>query len=357
MSLLEPIDRFEDRMKGFPVEDLVFARDASGAAHRLMIQNKGESFLASPDKADRWLRAEDVAKPDFLKKVRGQLEKLLQADLGNHILFRHLRPKEVTPMAAEALYWDIQLPEGGMDLDPKAARGIIENYQALHNLPMPEARRYPIILEGYSLGHATRVAIYSALLAQKMKSNDPSPATASIAGFYHDLGKLQPMISALIRTSRRLNEAEYETVKLHPIVGAVDWIEMNQKMAPLVSNIETQYSVFLGILEHHLRPDKRGYPYFLRNERLSLIGKIIAVADSFDAITSFRKYNQNQEGERVKYAKEELKRCSGAQSDRQEAPSGQANQQFDQEVVERFLEINAKPVFTEPKKEDSNTKS
>ncbi|HRR42476.1 MAG TPA: HD domain-containing phosphohydrolase [Syntrophales bacterium] len=112
----------------------------------------------------------------------------------------------------------------------------------------------------------------------------------------------------------RLTEAEYDIIKQHPLTG---------------ENIIKPIMLFdrerLVIRHHHERWDGRGYPDGLAGEDIPLLSRIIAVADSFDAMTNNRPYRKAME---VETAVEELRKNAGLQ--------------FDREVVHCFLTINEK---------------
>jgi HD-GYP domain-containing protein (c-di-GMP phosphodiesterase class II) len=271
---------------------------------------------------------------------------LLKSDYKNHILMRALDPSLVTPLAEEALYWDIRLPQGQSSVSQETAQAIVEIHQAIENLPKKAHRQdAPMIFRGLELGHAVRVAIYSALLAQRLSKESPTVLSAPVAaqsGYCHDLGKVQPVINEIVRGSKKPSEAEKRQIELHPQFGVLlwntishnGWIEMDE---------ERQRTIHDGILHHHVRLDQKGYPYFIPPRDQSLIGRMIAIADSFDAMTS--RPSQSMGVDRVAYAYEELKRCSQIPWDSSVNPKEEAEAQFDPRLVKRFLEIHPEPVF------------
>jgi hypothetical protein len=335
-------------VKGKVGEAKIIERDTAGAAHRLIVLGIGKQLLETPDGIKVHLRKEDLLKPGFVSQTRKRADWLLRFGLGNHVLFGHLRPKEVTALTDEALRWNISAEGQKATLDPEAATGIFESYQALHLLPSAAHRRYPLLLEGYSLGHSTRVAIYAALLAQDIGDKEVTPRIAAETGFFHDFGKLHPTIRDLVRIPGKLDREQYEKVKLHTSIGANLWNEVNAEGPVLVSGKVAQYSVYSGILEHHLRPDGKGYPENLNGKSQSLISKIISVADTFDAMTSLRKYRCGESEESVDFAREEMRRCSGLSWNREKVRRDSSEGQFDPEFAERFLALGLRPVYFKP---------
>ena len=96
----------------------------------------------------------------------------------------------------------------------------------------------------------------------------------------HDVGKIG-INDAILNKPGKLNEEEYKAIKLHPSIGAkiVKGISFLEPVAPY-------------ILEHHERFDGKGYPQGLAGENISIKGRVLAVADVFDAVTTDRTYHK-----------------------------------------------------------------
>ena len=123
--------------------------------------------------------------------------------------------------------------------------------------------------------HSIRVSKYATKLAKKMELSEDEIAVIWIAGLLHDLGKLL-IPNDLLLGNKPLSIENSELIKKHPIDG-VNYLKDF-----------TSERVYLGALEHHERLDGKGYPYGLK--KISLIGRIIAIVDTFDAMTSNRTY-------------------------------------------------------------------
>jgi len=342
-------DRFEDRMEGILTEEQIQERNVAGASHRIVAIGDGDRFLGGGNEK-LGFRAKDIAKPAFISSVRGRVEELMGADLENHILFRHLRPNQMTPLANEAIYWDIGIRAGQPRLSEKGAQAIIGCYEELCKLPREVHENFPLYLEGYSLGHATRSAIYTALLAKKWgNGNMISEEEAGRAGFLHDLGKMHPVVQKLVKSPNRLTDREYGQVKMHPIIGATIWNELNGKALSMAPGKNSHLMIHDGMLEHHARPDGKGYPSYVRSDGLTEIGKMIAVADSFDAMTSMRSYKGLEKEDQIEYAYEELRRCGGLPWNPEKTKFKDPEGQFNPHLVRLFLELGPKPVFFKKK--------
>jgi HD-GYP domain-containing protein (c-di-GMP phosphodiesterase class II) len=124
----------------------------------------------------------------------------------------------------------------------------------------------------------------------------------------HDVGKIG-IPDHILKKPGPLTADEAEVMRQHPLISA-SIVERSTFLKPALP----------GILHHHERWDGLGYPHGLRGESIPLDGRIISVADSFDAITTHRPYREKRSSEA---AVGELKRCAGTQ--------------FDREIVEAFI--------------------
>jgi HD-GYP domain-containing protein (c-di-GMP phosphodiesterase class II) len=130
----------------------------------------------------------------------------------------------------------------------------------------------------YTGGHSSRVAALSRLVAQTAGLDKATCALIYESGRVHDIGKVAVRDDVLNKPGR-LDENEFKQVMAHPTVG----FEM-LRGHPLMQD------VLPGVLEHHEKWDGSGYPKRLEREAISVIGRVIAVADVFDALTSARPY-------------------------------------------------------------------
>ena len=165
----------------------------------------------------------------------------------------------------------------------------------------------------YTNGHLQRVANYSKLIAEKMKLEPAKITEIYYAGLLHDVGKIG-INNELINKPERLNQEEYETMKLHTHMGYKILRDMSEK---------TDFKdLSNGAKWHHERYDGTGYPDKLKGTEIPLIARIIAVADSYDAMTTTRKYRQSMNSDQV----------------RQELIKGKGTQ-FDPEIIDIMIEL------------------
>uniref|UniRef100_A0A7C4X8L1 HD domain-containing protein n=1 Tax=candidate division WOR-3 bacterium TaxID=2052148 RepID=A0A7C4X8L1_UNCW3 len=135
----------------------------------------------------------------------------------------------------------------------------------------------------YTKGHSARVVEYSLLIGNELKLTKEELKNLEISAILHDVGKIGIPDSILSKPGK-LTDEEFEYMKRHPELGAeiIQPIEELKKLAP-------------NILHHHERYDGKGYPAGLKGKKIPLFARIIAIADSFDAITSERPYRSRRE--------------------------------------------------------------
>ncbi|OZM56657.1 phosphohydrolase [Lottiidibacillus patelloidae] len=135
------------------------------------------------------------------------------------------------------------------------------------------------IKDCYTEKHSDRVANYAGKVAKKMKLNKEQLENLIFASYLHDIGKIN-VPSEILNKPGRLTEEEYEIIKKHPADGA----EMVRG---------TNYDELVPIIEqHHERLNGSGYPFGLKGDEILLEAKIIAVCDTFDAMTGDRSYRK-----------------------------------------------------------------
>lgn len=147
----------------------------------------------------------------------------------------------------------------------------------------------------YTRGHSDRVAQYSILIGKKLGLSYEDLETLRIGGLFHDIGKIGIPDNILLKTSK-LTDYEYDEIKKHPSIGA--YILENSKIFANIIPI---------VLHHHERYDGKGYPYNLKGEDIPYMARIVAISDTFDAMTSKRCYRDSLS---INIVKEEFKRCA-----------------------------------------------
>jgi putative nucleotidyltransferase with HDIG domain len=167
--------------------------------------------------------------------------------------------------------------------------------------------------DSYTHGHSESVTRLCVAIATEMGCTDSLRDTLRQAGVLHDIGKIG-ISSNILNKPGKLTPEEYETIKSHPQMGKrrLEHISFLRDVVPIVYH-------------HHERHDGMGYPEGLKGEEIPLGARVMAVADTYDAMTSDRPYRTGLGHEK---AVSELRRCSGTQ--------------FDPDSVEAFIAMCAK---------------
>jgi putative nucleotidyltransferase with HDIG domain len=159
--------------------------------------------------------------------------------------------------------------------------------------------------------HSERVGMFADMIAAELGFSAADRDRLRWAALLHDIGKIR-VTGDVLNHPGRLAEDQWQLVQGHPEVGA----QMLEPLAPWLGQWVK------AAAHHHERWDGRGYPHGLAGEQISIAGRIVAVADAYEAMTAARAYKRPMS---VKAAREELLRGSGAQ--------------FDPAVVRAFLGI------------------
>ncbi len=159
----------------------------------------------------------------------------------------------------------------------------------------------------YTKGHSERVARFAKAIAEELNWDKNEIELIDWGGILHDVGKIG-VYDSILNKQGKLTDSEYDDIKLHPLIGA-----------QIVEGISFLESIIPYILEHHERFDGKGYPRGVAGENISIKGRLLAVADTFDAMTSDRPYRKALESED---ALKEILKNRGTQ--------------FDSEVVRAF---------------------
>lgn len=182
--------------------------------------------------------------------------------------------------------------------------------------------------DGYTRGHSRRVAEISCMIGEEMGLSEERIIQLDLAGQLHDIGKIGIPLDEILHKFGPLSEEEYEIIKTHPIrsyrilrplfefKGSLDEITMNENGRAKEETLDI-------ILHHHERFDGKGYPDGLKGDEIPLGARILAVADSYDAMTSPRPYRPFPLSHEE--AIDEIKRNAGTQ--------------FDPRIVDLFLKL------------------
>jgi HD-GYP domain-containing protein (c-di-GMP phosphodiesterase class II) len=165
-------------------------------------------------------------------------------------------------------------------------------------------------------GHAARVCTHAELIARRLGWDDERVGDLRLGAALHDVGKVS-IRPEVLQKPGALDEDEIAHVRAHPVEGA--W---------LISGVRSLAPALPYVLFHHERWDGRGYPTRRAGHEIPLEGRVMAIADAFDAMTSARPYRAALA---VEDALDEVARCAGTQ--------------FDPQVADTFLAALSETAF------------
>ncbi len=138
--------------------------------------------------------------------------------------------------------------------------------------------------DDYTFNHSVNVAIYAIALGQRVGIPKKFLSHLGMAGLFHDIGKTR-IPKEILNKSGKLTAEEWRVMRLHSLAGTEIVINMKEWG-------ELSARLMDGTFEHHLKYDLTGYPRLTRKKRISLFGRIIALADFYDALVRPRVYNR-----------------------------------------------------------------
>jgi response regulator RpfG family c-di-GMP phosphodiesterase len=176
---------------------------------------------------------------------------------------------------------------------------LYEDLQATFQQTIQSLARTIDKMDRYTAGHSERVARYAVNLARWLGLGEDQIEIVRHSALMHDIGKIGCVMN--LNKAGKLTQSEYEVFKRHPAYGR-----------EILDPIKFLGPVIPGVHLHHERWDGRGYPLGLAGKDIPLIARIIAVADTYDAMTSDRAYRRALPHE---VTVSEIERCSGTQFD------------------------------------------
>ena len=164
--------------------------------------------------------------------------------------------------------------------------------------------------DSFTFEHSENVSGYAEKLAAKLGLPKEDIQTVKVAGLLHDIGKIG-IQDSILKKQGKLTDEEYSIIKTH--------VEKSVEMIRVLPHMDY---VIPAVLSHHERYDGKGYPNGIRGNEIPILGRILTVCDSFDAMVSRRAY---KEAMSIEYATVELERGKGTQ--------------FDPDVAQAFIEL------------------
>ncbi len=160
----------------------------------------------------------------------------------------------------------------------KAVHLIMEDESIL--LGMATIKNY----DEYTFNHSVNVAIYALAIGRRLGLTRNELSELGITAMLHDIGKSRIPLEVLNKPAP-LDEEEWGVMKKHPLMGVE--VVLNLKQLG-----EINPRMVIGIFDHHLKNDLTGYPKLFRKKQVSLFGRIIQIADAYDAMTTPRIYKK-----------------------------------------------------------------
>ena len=185
----------------------------------------------------------------------------------------------------------------------KQTRVAVERQRKIERMSMQIVRTMSRAIDAkdeYTNGHSLRVADYARRIAARVGKTEEEQENIYMLALLHDVGKIG-VNDAIITKKSRLTDEEYAAIKTHTSIGA-----------EILQDITELPDIAIGAHWHHERYDGKGYPDKLAGEEIPEIARMIAVADTYDAMTSKRSYRDTLPQEVVR---SEIEKGAGTQFD------------------------------------------
>lgn len=192
-------------------------------------------------------------------------------------------------------------------------------YHDLENLFVGIAWSFAAALDAkspWTAGHSKRVTQYAVAIAEELGQGPDFLKSVQTCGLLHDIGKIA-IPEKILDKPGPITRQEHKTVCEHATQGA-----------KILEHIDTFQPLLPGIRHHHERWDGRGFPDRLQREEIPLLARVLAVADSYDAMTSDRPYRKRRSRAEAVL---EIERCAGTQ--------------FDPQIAAAFIEVTSHRIF------------
>lgn len=288
LRVVEAVGPQREKILGLqvPLEESRFARHALAGREPILVEDMQESdrFLESED--DVRFRARSVLAIPLISEG----EPVGVLNFGGDAREASFTPQDRDLVVTLGRHVAVALEKG--QLVEGLKRTVADSIRALAGAI--EAK------DSYTRGHSDRVTHYSRLIAQSMGVPPLEIGVIVNAAILHDVGKIG-VPEAVLHKPGRLDEEEFGYIQRHPEVG----VEIVREIFAMADTLPI-------IRHHHERVDGRGYPGRVGGGDIPLGARILAVADTYDAMTSDRPYRK---GLAAEVAYEEIERCTGTQFD------------------------------------------
>ena len=238
--------------------------------------NESNYLYVKKQLESRNIESIEVGKLEFFKDEDIYIDSEDQKKYSKEVYFRSIGlVKEVVESIHQQKAFNVRKAKRLMQ---NAVNVIMQDDSAL--LGLANIKSY----DEYTFNHSVNVAIYAIALGQRVGIPRKHLSYLGMAGLFHDMGKTQIPKEILNKTGK-LSPEEWSMMRSHPVVGAElimrmkEWGELSTRMMG-------------GAFEHHLRYDLTGYPRLARKKKITLFGRIVAIADFYDALVRPRVYHR-----------------------------------------------------------------
>ena len=259
-------------------------------------------------------KAIEIWRKDFLWLAPSFLACVSIATLAILFSGRNLLPALLMALPIAGVIYQSYRTQEARSIEKEAhGRAIAEKQQELTDSYLRTIRSLALAIDAkdqYTHQHIIRVQRYAVAIAQKMGFTEESLAQIKTSALLHDVGKIGIPEYVLLKPGK-LTDEEFDRVKKHPQMGA-----------DILKPVNFPKNIMDGVKYHHEKWNGGGYPEGLKGTEIPLFGRILAVADVYDAVTSNRSYRKAWTHERAL-----------------ELIAVERNQHFDADIADIFLEV------------------
>jgi len=232
-------------------------------------ENHENNYLAVRNQLEhRNIKSIEVEKLEVSKDEEIDIDSEGQKKYSREVYFRSVGlAKEVV----QSIHQQKPLPiRKAKRLIQNAANAVMQDDSTL--LGLANIKNY----DEYAFNHSVNVAIYAMALGQRIGIPKKHLSHLGMAGLFHDIGKAK-IPEEILNKTERLSLGERSIMRAHPVIGAelimrmTEWGELSARMTE-------------GAFEHHLRYDLTGYPRLAQKKKVTLFGRIVSIADFYDAL-------------------------------------------------------------------------
>jgi putative nucleotidyltransferase with HDIG domain len=238
--------------------------------------NESNYLYVKKQLEDRDIDAFDIGKLEFFRDEEIYVDSEDQKNFSKEVYFKSIDlVKEVVENIHQQKALNIRKAKRLMQ---NAVNAILQDESTL--LGLANIKNY----DEYTFNHSVNVAIYAIALGQRIGIPKRHLSHLGMAGLFHDIGKTRIPKEILNKTGK-LSPEEWAMMRSHPIVGTEIIMRMKEWGGLSTRMIDAAF-------EHHLKYDLTGYPRLTRKRKITLFGRIVTLADFYDALVRPRVYNR-----------------------------------------------------------------